>query len=172
MREILFRGKCKSNGKWLEGFYHYHTDAYTLKKITYITTFKRLDNGEIILTGQYIVIPETVGQYTGLKDRNGKRIFEGDVVQYNTYDDFDCQSIVKFGEYTQDGSGGEYEGTACIGFYVDVDNFTCPDWCDNMPECFRDYQKQQNIFEIAKKCEIIGNIHDSSELLKGEPSAE
>lgn len=113
------------------------------------------------------VVPETVGQYTGLTDKNGTKIFEGDIVEYITFGDFDCQSIVKFGKYDQDGSGGEYHPEHCLGFYVDVDNFTCPDWCKNNPDYFCDYLKQQNILEVANTCEVIGNIHDNPELLKG-----
>lgn len=113
----------------------------------------------------HVIFPETVGQYTGLTDKNGKKIFEGNIVQYQTFDDFDCQSVVKFGKYKQDGSSGEYSGTKCIGFYVEVDNFTCPDWCEDEPECFPNYIWQQNILEVASECEIIGNIYDNPELL-------
>ena len=160
MTEILFRGKRADNDEWVEGDvlqtrYHSGHIEYQIMPQTPVSS-------------AYPVLPETVGQYTGLTDRNGKRIFEGDIVRYNTYDDFDCQSVVKFGEYNQDGSAGEYSASKCIGFYVDVDNFTCPDWCEYGSNCFSNYLKQQNILEVAQYCEIIGNIHDDPELLEQE----
>ena len=72
VREILFKGKRVDNGEWVEGWYGCITKGAYLNPIInghYITTFKKLDNGEIILTGMFEVIPETVGQYTGLKTR-------------------------------------------------------------------------------------------------------
>lgn len=153
MREILFRGK-QPQGNWSYGGLIQSANNF------YISI--EIDKGFMCA----YVKPETVGQYTGLTDKNGKKIFEGDIVQYSTYDDFDCQSIVKFGEYKQDGSDGEYKASDCLGFYVEVDNFTCPDWCDNEPERFHDYLKQQSLAEIASQCEIIGNIHDNPELLE------
>ena len=152
MRAILFRGKRKDSGWWEVGYYSGYDTSDGISR-SFINGF------------EYEVYSETVGQWTGLTDKNGKKIFEGDIVQYNTYDDFDCHSIVKFGEYKQDGSGGEYSGRKCVGFYVNVDNFTCPDWCDNEPECFPCYMWQQNILEVAGECEIIGNIHDNPEFL-------
>ena len=155
MREILFRGR--GNTKYNDGEWYYGVPVRDFEGDWRICT----DNSK------RTVIPETIGQYTGLKDKNGTKIFEGDIVQYLTYDDFDCQSVVKFGEYKQDGSCGEYGARICLGFYVEVDIFTCPDWCENEPECFSDYQKQQNVLEIANECEVIGNIHDNPELLGG-----
>lgn len=101
-------------------------------------------------------------------NKNGKEIYVGDIIQYNIYDDFDCQSVVNLGEYEQDGSGGEYGAKKCLGFYVEVDNFTCPDWCEDEPWHFPYYMSQQNILEVASSCEVIGNIYDNPELVKHE----
>ena len=67
MREILFRGKNLDNGKWVEGFYLY-TDENTHPVI--------ID----MKCRSHIIVPETVGQFTGLTDKKGKKIFEGDIV--------------------------------------------------------------------------------------------
>jgi uncharacterized phage protein (TIGR01671 family) len=73
MREILFRGKRKCNGEWIEGGFH---SRFGTDFIIGISKALRIDGTE--------VIPETVGQYTGLTDKNGKKIFEGDIVRNET----------------------------------------------------------------------------------------
>ena len=158
-REILFKAKRVDNGEWVEGDLRH--GGYTLNdEEIYICPIN------IGLYENFPVIPETICEYTGLTDKNGKKIFEGDIVEYITFDWFDCHSIVKFGEYKQDGSGGEYSPNDCCGLFVNVNNFTCPDWCENEPEYFSNYLLQQNIKEINKICEVIGNIFDNPELLK------
>lgn len=180
MREILFRGKPIHKEDYTLNEKLYKSDVFkdgfaygslvVIKDKYYICVgiagvlLNSLVNNA---TATFVeVIPETVSQYTSLKDKNGNKIFKCDIVQYLTYDGFDCQSVVKFGEYEQDGSDGEYKASDCVGFYVEVDNFTCPDWCDNEPERFHDYLKQQSLAEIASQCEIIGNIYDNPELLE------
>lgn len=96
-REILFRGKridndkgmLVNNGDWVKGFYFYRSSQHYIK-------MPHIRNGVDVLT-DYEVDPATVGQYTGLKDKNGVKIFEGDVVRSNLPDN-EFTGAVEYGD--------------------------------------------------------------------------
>ena len=138
MREILFRGKCLFDGGFVEGF------LFKTKERTYIAFPEQYDD-DLFLATQNIFIEvdhETVGQYTGLTDKNGKKIFEGDIIAYTDYYGEELiEGIVKYGNFNCSCCDGVY------GWYIDGGDI-------------------RSVVE-GVLC-VIGNIHDNPELLKGE----
>lgn len=140
MREILFRGKTPSqdehfdDGEWVQGFYA----CFNGKEHRIYSGNAETDCGDYY-PDWCNVRPETVGQYTGLTDKNGTKIFEGDIVK----DSFLLGKVVY--ATSQDG----FDGIA--GFMVD-------DVLDGL----------QNYNGFWHQVEVIGNIHDNPESLKGE----
>ena len=104
MREILFRGKRISNSKWVEGFMYSQHFPLEFRDDFYIRCYDT----------DYLVLPETVGQFTGLTDKNGMKIFEGDIL---TIENEGVYAAIKYNEsnaafYGEDEDHEDYLGEA------------------------------------------------------------
>ena len=151
MREILFRGKNTDSGEWAEG-YLVQTQSHTYiiqpgwyKDDLFISLYNIIDE----------VDPETVGQFTGLTDKNGKKIFEGDLLNGFQYPFYRSESAdhnyfaeviwftgnCAFGLYTHKHQTAKVRGISA-GNADFIEDFDSDDW------------------------EVIGNIHDNPELLE------
>lgn len=131
MREILFRAKLLFNKKWVYGSF-----------------VREFDGSPQIISdddgGMYEIIPETLSQYTGLTDKNGRKIFEGDIVQYST--NTNRSTNKEFHEVVFETRGGS-------GYFgIKISNVETWQFCLEVP---------------AKLMEVIGNIYDNPELMKG-----
>ena len=129
MRTIKFRGKRVDNGEWVYGY------LLRMRGVSYIYPY-HAHNGETI----YEVIPDTVGQFTGLHDKNGKEIYEGDVIRSDGYSG--ARHYV----------GYRKEEAMFVAFIIGT---TPQDYCGVYQHWIDDFNK-----------EVIGNIYDNPELLK------
>lgn len=130
MREILFRGKRPYDGEWVEGNLFIPDKEDTPTQICIGTNIVRIT---------YDIIPETVGQYTGLTDKNGKKIFEGDIVDCWS----ECVNAQGAVQQRRDGLWIIYPA-----WQKHIMWGLCPDEYSNTT------------------VEVIGNIHDNPELIK------
>lgn len=172
IREIMFRGVPKNKDYFFyipPEYYKYHNASNLI--FVYGSFLKQNEKTFICWYYKDVyrkaeVIPETIGQYTGYKDIHKNNIYEGDIIKYPRYNgsDFILIGEVKFGEYKQDGSEGEYAPSICCGFYVEIKKCIYPDWCDpdDYGTFIQDYEKQNSIAEIINdsgNVEVIGNIY-------------
>lgn len=131
MRQIKFKGKSLKTGDWFFGNL-YDQDTHGR---THICTTRG---------GCLCIDPETVGQYTGLHDRVGKEIYEGDIIEY-------CSGCDSFGSVWQT---VRVEFRAAEGGYVGVNQY-------RQTRDGRDIV--QNIARCLNKCIVVGNIHDKTD---------
>ena len=129
MREILFRGKRIDNGEWVTG--DLWNMPYADLGVSIVIFF--IDTGT---TGGLRVIPETIGQYTGLKDKNGKNIFEGDIL--------DCGDRLVRVEWN--GPNGCWDSV-----FIKYKGELCSNGIEPV--------------EWKYRATVIGNIHDNPELM-------
>lgn len=112
-KERLYRGKRVDNGEWVEG------SAMIWNGHAQIIKHHHMINS-IWQTESFRVIPETVGQFTGLTDKNGKEMFEGDVI---TNYDFKYPLIIGFNDESASFCGSKtnnFETKNCFWFYNDI----------------------------------------------------
>lgn len=143
MREILFRGKRESNGGWVYGYF--------FAKPILEKYFIELGNE------MWQVKPSTIGQYTGMTDKSGAKIFEGDIVSAkNNICGETYRFLVEFGVCGGVENSEHSVGFPCF-FFKDVTGIISNDYM---------LRKDPVYFLNAYKCEVIGNVHDNPDLLK------
>lgn len=149
MREIKFRGKRIDNGGWVYGDY-FGGNIFDL----IVVGIRETDSAHhYLITESYEVNRETVGQYTGLKDKNGAEIYEGDVINLINSIGGSTNAVCEFGNAKRELYNNLVEIT---GFY-----FKLEDGRKTFP-IVQNYLGKHDL-EIS---EVIGNIHDNHELLE------
>ena len=153
MREILFKAKRLDTGEWVEGYY------LNIAKINhFIYTGKiKLDGAlkEVIAPEMYEINSDTLCQYTGLTDENGKKIWENDILRYSH--EYEGSPFLKEGEDVKYRVGAVFWS----------------EWRGSWAVCGRGKKKciNNDVFKYnrnPKRTEVIGNVFDNPELLEVE----
>ena len=151
MREILFRGQLRRKGEKV------NMAGEPLPSIWKYGGVSQYGGGAMIYQAEpkiekFPVYGDTVGQYTGLRDKNGERIFEGDILCIKKRNGTKSRiCFVCFGEYIDADSA--FDNYRCIGFYIKIFDTCCTIGV---------------LWDSEFEYEIIGNIHDNPELLERE----
>lgn len=138
MREILFRGKRIDNGEWVCGYLFVDGDSYFIQ--THETRTDDMGEITILITVTNRISPETVGQFTGLLDKNGNKIFEGDKF-IGKYNGKYYQIVFKNGSFCGEHMGSNKPAPLGWEYNEDLDDLSEDDW-------------------YSRDIEITGTIHD------------
>lgn len=138
MREILFRAKRVDNGEWTEGYYAKLKWCNNIIHVV-IPDKAEIDSGNSLLE-TYEINPETICQYTGKSDEDGKKIFEGDIVGF-----IDLYS-------TESG----YSESSCLGEVI----WSKEECCFHVTN-----RLSAESWEVLDECKVVGNVFDNKELL-------
>lgn len=139
-RDILFRGKRTNNSQWVYGSYWHYSCSNTHQHLVF--------NDDVSVWVS--VDPDTVGRFSGLTDRNGTKIFEGDIIRWHDNTELSVSGQIAevcFGKYRD--AESVFDNIYPLGFYIRFSDKNCVtiSWLDEFKNYF----------------DIIGNIYDNPE---------
>ena len=155
MRKILFRGKCVDTNEWIEGYYTFDGVNHWIERPSVDSALLCMDANSII--------PNTLSQFTGICDKNGVKVFEGDIFK------FDDEVWASY--YTSCGTeynSWEVVNYAVIGFddYYGRYDFVKYKFDENSVAADLHENHDIELADFINELEVVGNIYDNPELLE------